>query len=51
MSGYTDDFIHHHGTIDPQTVLLEKPFPISLLLQKVRETLDSEAANPQSAAS
>jgi len=42
MSGYTDDFIAHHGTIDPQTVLLEKPFPISLLLQKVRETLDAD---------
>jgi CheY-like chemotaxis protein len=40
MSGYTDDFIADHGIVDPETVLLEKPFPIALLLLRVRETLD-----------
>ncbi len=44
MSGYTDDFIAEHGIINPETVLLEKPFPIALLLLRVRETLDRVAA-------
>ncbi len=43
MSGYTDDFIADHGVIDPDTVLLEKPFPIALLLLRVRETLDRKS--------
>jgi signal transduction histidine kinase/FixJ family two-component response regulator len=41
MSGYTEDFIVHHGPLDPHTILLEKPFPIAALLQKIRETLDA----------
>jgi two-component system, cell cycle sensor histidine kinase and response regulator CckA len=40
MSGYTDDFITDHGIIDSHTLLLEKPFPISLLLSRIREILD-----------
>jgi PAS domain S-box-containing protein len=45
MSGYTDEFIAEHGIIDPDIVLLEKPFPMSALLENVREVLDGPAAN------
>jgi two-component system, cell cycle sensor histidine kinase and response regulator CckA len=45
MSGYTDDFIADHGVIGPDTILLEKPFPISTLLLKVRETLDGQPSD------
>jgi DNA-binding response OmpR family regulator len=48
MSGYSDDFIAHHGIIEPGTILLEKPFPIASLLRKVRETLDARPATCQS---
>jgi CheY-like chemotaxis protein len=50
MSGYTDDFIADHGIVDPETVLLEKPFPIALLLLRVRETLDRKPAGGRRAA-
>jgi signal transduction histidine kinase/ActR/RegA family two-component response regulator len=43
MSGYTDDFIAHHGVLARQTMLLEKPFLIASLLLRVRETLDTPA--------
>jgi PAS domain S-box-containing protein len=46
MSGYTDEFIARHGIIDPEISLLEKPFPISLLLLTLRETLGGEPAVP-----
>jgi CheY-like chemotaxis protein len=32
MTGYTDDLIDHHGILDKQTVLLEKPFTLHALL-------------------
>ena len=32
MTGYTDDLIDHHGILDRQTVLLEKPFTLRALL-------------------
>ena len=44
MSGYTDDLIAQTGVIDTNTILLEKPFPISLLLQRIRETFDARPA-------
>jgi|GEM_PF-3678416 len=40
MSGYTDDAIVHHGTLDPGVALLEKPFTGQSLTRKVREVLD-----------
>jgi PAS domain S-box-containing protein len=43
MSGYTDEFIADHGIMDPDIVLLEKPFAISSLLQSIREVLDGPA--------
>jgi len=47
MSGYTDDVIVHRGVVLKQgTVLVQKPFTKRTLLQKVRETLDSQVANP-----
>jgi CheY-like chemotaxis protein len=46
MSGYTDDVIVHRGVLKQGTVLVQKPFTKRTLLQKVRETLDSQVANP-----
>ncbi len=41
MSGYTDDAIFQHGTVDPSIAFLPKPITPDTLLGKVRETLDS----------
>jgi two-component system cell cycle sensor histidine kinase/response regulator CckA len=46
MSGYTDDAIVHHGTLDPGTHFIAKPFNAADLARKVREVLDSDIANP-----
>jgi YesN/AraC family two-component response regulator len=40
MSGYTDEAIVHHGTLDPGTSFIPKPFSAADLLRKVREVLD-----------
>jgi PAS domain S-box-containing protein len=40
MSGYTDDAIAHHGTLDPGTKFIGKPFNAADLTRKVREVLD-----------
>jgi signal transduction histidine kinase len=42
MSGYTDDAIDNHGTLDAGTHLLTKPFSLSDLRRKVRELLDGD---------
>jgi two-component system, cell cycle sensor histidine kinase and response regulator CckA len=42
MSGYTDDVIVHRGVLTQGTILVQKPFTKRTLLQKVRETLDSQ---------
>jgi PAS domain S-box-containing protein len=44
MSGYTDNVIMHHGVLEDGVRLLCKPFSRETLLQKIRETLDSDAA-------
>jgi len=46
MSGYTDDAIVHHGTLDPGTHFIAKPFSAADLVRKVREVLDRDIANP-----
>jgi len=42
ISGYTADIIAERGILEPQLVLLEKPFTQEALLQKVRKVLDGE---------
>jgi two-component system cell cycle sensor histidine kinase/response regulator CckA len=39
MSGYTGDIITHHGILDKDARLLQKPFTQATLSQKVREAL------------
>ncbi len=39
MSGYTDDAVLRHGIKDMDTSFLQKPFNLSTLARKVRETL------------
>jgi hypothetical protein len=41
MSGYTDEALGQHGVLEPGTFLLQKPFSIGALGQKVREVLDA----------
>jgi len=40
MSGYTDTAIARHGVLDPDKLLIMKPFSRETLTQKVREALD-----------
>jgi PAS domain S-box-containing protein len=49
MSGYTENVIGHNGTLDAGINLLQKPFTLQALKEKVREVLDSDAL-PQEAA-
>ncbi len=42
MSGYTDKAGAQDGGFDPGTVFLQKPFPLSTLVEKVRELLGAE---------
>src|ERR1700723_588607 len=41
MSGYTENVIGHNGTLDADVRLLQKPFTLRDLKNKVREVLDS----------
>ena len=45
MSGYTHDVIVHRGVLAQGAMLVQKPFTKSTLLQKVRQTLDSQVAD------
>ncbi len=42
MSGYTDKVVSQDGGFDPGMVFLQKPFPLSTLVEKVRELLGAE---------
>lgn len=39
MSGYTDDIIVHHGVINSENQLIQKPFTIREIAKKIREIL------------
>jgi two-component system cell cycle sensor histidine kinase/response regulator CckA len=41
LSGYTDDAIVHHGVLNGDKPLLQKPFSPEALVRKVREVRDS----------
>ncbi len=43
MSGYTDDALGHHGVLDPDIILLPKPFTPEALMQHLRLALDGSA--------
>lgn len=40
MSGYTDDKLGHHGVLDPDVELIQKPLMPDALLRRVRAILD-----------
>ena len=40
VSGYTDEAIVHHGVLDEDVELIQKPFSREALLMKIREVLD-----------
>jgi two-component system cell cycle sensor histidine kinase/response regulator CckA len=44
MSGYTDEIIAHHGVIDSDKELLQKPFSRDLLAEKIRRVLGTAGA-------
>jgi two-component system, cell cycle sensor histidine kinase and response regulator CckA len=45
MSGYTDQAVVHHGILESDAVLLQKPFTLNALALKLREILGNKAAN------
>jgi hypothetical protein len=47
MSGYTENVIGHNGTLDAGIRLLQKPFTLRDLKDRVREVLDSSSIPPE----
>ena len=47
MSGYTENAIGQNGTLDEGINLLQKPFTLQALKEKVREVLDVEKVAPE----
>ena len=50
MSGYTENAIGHDGLLDAGITLLQKPFSLPTLKDRVRELMDSEPIPQESAA-
>jgi two-component system, cell cycle sensor histidine kinase and response regulator CckA len=44
ISGYTDDMLAHHGVLEANVFLLQKPFAPDDLAKKLREVLDASSA-------
>jgi len=44
MSGYTNDLIAQYGALDPETLLIEKPFTLTTLLHKVDSAIHAKAS-------
>jgi len=44
MSGYTDQSVVHHGILENDAVLLQKPFTLATLAERLREILAPEMA-------
>jgi two-component system cell cycle sensor histidine kinase/response regulator CckA len=42
MSGYTDQAVVHHGILETDAILLQKPFTAATLASKLREILTVE---------
>jgi CheY-like chemotaxis protein len=47
MSGYPENAIVQHGTLEEGTMYLQKPFTLNALTHKVRETLNQGVAEPE----
>jgi PAS domain S-box-containing protein len=47
MSGYTENVIGHNGTLDAGIRLLQKPFTLRDLKDRVREVLDASSIPPE----
>jgi two-component system, cell cycle sensor histidine kinase and response regulator CckA len=45
MSGYTDQAVVHHGILETDAVLLQKPFTVAALAAKLRDILNVELAH------
>jgi len=45
LSGYTEEAIAQHGLLDSSIVLLQKPVTPDVLLERVRELLESPPSN------
>ena len=47
MSGYPENAIVQHGTLEPGVMYLQKPFTLNALTHKVREVLNHATAEPE----